>query len=55
MGSGAWTTTAYVDSLVDRGFSATRVTDASTRTATFAAMNTSEVYTSQMVDPLLNP
>ena len=55
MGSGAWTTTAYVDSLVDRGFSAKSVTDASIRTATFASMNTSEVYTSHKVDPLLNP
>ena len=55
MGSGAWTTSAYVDNLVDRGFSANVVKDASTRTATFASMSTSEVYTSHKIDPLLNP
>lgn len=55
MGAGAWTTSSYVDSLVNKGFSVDDVADATTRSVTFASMNTSEVYTSYKLDPLLNP
>ena len=55
MGSGAWTTCSYVNSLVDRGFSAKSVTDAAARSTTFASMNTSEVYTSHNLNSLLDP
>ena len=55
MGGGAWTTSSYVNNLVDRGFSAKSVKDASTRTVAFASMDTFEVYTSYNLNPLLDP
>ena len=55
MGSGAWTTSCYVDSLVDRGFSKKAVADASTRFATMDCMSTDQVYTCRELHPDLDP
>ena len=55
MGSGAWTTSSYVDSLVDRGYSKRSVMDASIRLSTMDSMNTDQVYTCHELHPDLNP
>ena len=55
MGSGAWTTSSYVDSLVDRGYSKRSVMDASVRLSTMDSMNTDQVYTCRELHPDLNP
>lgn len=52
MGSGAWTTTAYVNNMSTRGF------DTSTTGAlvdSVMSLNTSQVYTSRTLHPTLNP
>ena len=55
MGSGAWTTSSYVDSLVNRGYSKKSVMDASVRLSTMDSMNTDQVYTCSELHPDLNP